>query len=388
MVHSAWKDHDRHLSGLVKAAAGELFEFIQKNPSATPNEVARVVEVLTNRYGSEAAASAFQALRNSREAMDLWGLLADPILVGPVEPAKVYATTAWAFHTKAVEGGLDPRAAFDRIVPALARHIAHPARQTVIQSARAAGTSWARVPTAKACEFCLMLASRGAVYESKKSALVVSGVKRNKRKAGERFHDNCHCVVIESHDDTDLPQIVRDLGDEWEQVSKDAAEKGVDVRGAWREHIRVTRPNGTALPERNGKLGKIVRAGKGRVFIPGGLFPEQHEVEAAKRVAAAGSTVRFRPLDNRPGKKNPDVEIDGEAWEIKSSKGNSKNTIANQFKRGKEQSNRLIIDLSRCGLDDEVAEGQALRRYRGQRKLVELIIVRKSGKLTRVSRPL
>ena len=42
-----------------------------------------------------------------------------------------------------------------------------------------------RIPSPGACDFCLMLASRGAIYLSRSSALV--------DKAGEPFHNNCRC---------------------------------------------------------------------------------------------------------------------------------------------------------------------------------------------------
>lgn len=70
-------------------------------------------------------------------------------------------------------------------------------RQTV--QANAAGDParpvYARHASANACTFCQMLATRGADYASKQSALrVVLG--RGTRKLGEKFHDWCRCTAV------------------------------------------------------------------------------------------------------------------------------------------------------------------------------------------------
>jgi hypothetical protein len=54
---------------------------------------------------------------------------------------------------------------------------------------------WARVPVGKTCAFCLMLASRGAVYESKAAA-------RGKRG---KYHGDCDCTPTPTFTGDDLP---------------------------------------------------------------------------------------------------------------------------------------------------------------------------------------
>lgn len=56
-----------------------------------------------------------------------------------------------------------------------------------------------REPEAGACKFCLMLASRGAVYLSSESASEVvgrNGRPRGTRKLGRAFHDSCRCRIV------------------------------------------------------------------------------------------------------------------------------------------------------------------------------------------------
>ncbi len=71
-----------------------------------------------------------------------------------------------------------------------------PYRQTMQNSAWASGAAWARVPSgSKTCAFCLMLASRGAVYHTSQSA-----------GEGHAYHGDCHCVPALVRDDRDFPE--------------------------------------------------------------------------------------------------------------------------------------------------------------------------------------
>jgi len=51
---------------------------------------------------------------------------------------------------------------------------------------------WSRVAVGDTCAFCMMLASRGAVYLSRESAL------------SRKFHDDCDCVVLPFADSGDI----------------------------------------------------------------------------------------------------------------------------------------------------------------------------------------
>lgn len=67
-------------------------------------------------------------------------------------------------------------------------------RDTVAVSSAKAGVRWARVPSGATCAWCLMLASRGAVYGSAASA-----------GDGVRYHGDCDCVPTPIRDSRDLP---------------------------------------------------------------------------------------------------------------------------------------------------------------------------------------
>lgn len=92
-----------------------------------------------------------------------------------------------------------------------------------------------------------MLASRGAVYTSRKTASTTSG-DRGSRPAGLSFHDRCSCHIVESHSDQDLPGIVHSLNAEWYDVTWDENGPVADQLGAWKKHVAETRPEKTTIP--------------------------------------------------------------------------------------------------------------------------------------------
>ncbi|MCG7439539.1 hypothetical protein [Corynebacterium freneyi] len=104
-------------------------------------------------------------------------------------------------------------AAKRRLSGVLNRLVAQPAHETVSEAALAAGNGFARVPEPGACDFCLMLASRGAAYTRE-------SVGRSKK-----FHDNCRCLGIEVTRPSDLPRINRELGELWRQAGDEEAFK-------------------------------------------------------------------------------------------------------------------------------------------------------------------
>lgn len=129
--------------------------------------------------------------------------------------------------------------------------------------------------------------------------------------------------------------------------------------------------------------------GSGRVFIPDVSVrdaPSEHEVLTALRLAETGTNVFFRIDSSDTGAKNPDAEMDEQIWEFKAPKGSTDNTVSDQFKRAGKQAQRLVLDLRRSGMDDAYGLAQAGRRFGGQSKIVDLIVITKDARLHRFSK--
>jgi len=136
-----------------------------------------------------------------------------------------------AFKT-AIAGGADTEAALrsmatqmggvaDRTVRAGDRDVVE---RTATEGRGVVG--WRRRLSGRACGFCAMLASRGAVYVSKASATVAS--------RGTRYHDHCHCWAEPLYRREQEPAEVRLLQAQWSRVT--AGHSGADARRVWRRH--------------------------------------------------------------------------------------------------------------------------------------------------------
>lgn len=92
---------------------------------------------------------------------------------------------------------------------------------------------WARVTDNDPCHFCAMLAARGAVYRSKKSATTGPDDL-------SKYHPGCHCQVVPVYSRTDFmnPE-ARRLAREWREVTRGTS--GAESLKAWRRHIEGQR---------------------------------------------------------------------------------------------------------------------------------------------------
>ena len=202
------------------------------------------------------------------------------------------------------------------------------------------------------------------------------------------IHPGCDCGQGPLPLDYDGGQVID--SDTLERVHDIVAQRyGVSDRGArspdYRDVLLVTEHGeyGPVLSFK-GVRGRRRASGKGSVTIPEGMpRPKPHEIRTAQALAAAGHEVVFRVPVNQKGVKNPDVDMDGQVWEFKAPEGGSeKNTISDQFKKARSQSRRLVIDLRRCKLSDPVACGQIERRFRGQSRIVEIMVIDHNGVIT------
>lgn len=126
--------------------------------------------------------------------------------------------------------------------------------------------------------------------------------------------------------------------------------------------------------------------GDGRVFIPAVSVrdaPSEHEVLTALRLAEEGVDVLFRIDSREEGVKNPDVEMNQQVWEFKAPTGQGKNTVDSQMKRAGKQTERLVLDLRRCELDDKKSIGDVRQGMQG-RHLTQVIVIDHAGNIVHI----
>ena len=175
----------------------------------------------------------------------------------PLPPRERLETTArWAAGSVLSRSSVSP---LDLLSGSMQRALFDESRRTVLDNAQAErGARWARHASANACEFCRMVATRGAVYASEASATRVGGRgvdvstnvgRRRGRRAGgrrsrgsqaigSRYHDHCRCIAVPVRPGTSYepPSYVEEWEAEYTRARK--AADGVDAKSilsAWRK---------------------------------------------------------------------------------------------------------------------------------------------------------
>lgn len=146
-----------------------------------------VVPALSDVYGDAAATVAAEWYEDLR-AREVGG--AFNAKLGATAPTgSVQGSVRWA----AAELFTDhPQTIMDVLGGAVQRHVLYAARETIARNVEfdPAKPRYAVVPTgANPCAWCTILASRGWVYSSKKTA-----------DAHSKYHDNCSCQAVPSWD--------------------------------------------------------------------------------------------------------------------------------------------------------------------------------------------
>ncbi len=174
---------------------------------------------ITATYGDISAASAIDFLESAAEAAGRPSAVIPMAAVAPDE--QVGSMMRWGLGPLWEETPR-PSMALKRLAGGAGRLSLQPGRNTVLDYVRRERIRWAFVPQGTAtCPFCLMLASRGAVYHTEQP----------------RYHEFCDCSITPIHEDQDVPQVNQDLEDEWRAVTAGAR----DQRAVWGKHIRETR---------------------------------------------------------------------------------------------------------------------------------------------------
>lgn len=183
---------------------------------------------LVQKYGAVAADAAVDHLIYSRSLEDelKWLPTPTPAEVASVEHAM--GVVKWA-----VGSGKSSKAALRKLEKSTTRLVLMPARETVWQATVRDGTLYARIPSPGSCSFCLLLASRGAVY-SRENVL--------SSKKMKVYHDNCRCLAVEAPGSSaedrfrHLPPINAQLHQLW-SANMDRRDPPKVQRDAWKSLI-------------------------------------------------------------------------------------------------------------------------------------------------------
>lgn len=261
---------------------------------------------------------------------------------------------------KLVKGG---DAAFARACGEYARNDAlRSLNETIISNVgrdSGKGVRFARVPTGfETCTFCIMLASRGAVYHTRKSA-------------GEfrHFHRNCDCKVVPGFEDDPMAVLVeghdpRDELRKWSRINgAEVVATGLYAKGgknitvesasidkrvsAARAAFRKTDRSAAAWRETVGKLIESFSS-SGKVTSEDFADPRGKELQVAGWLARHGIDSEFRNPDVHKSTdgNTSDLLLWDDTWDIKRVTSPNPKKIGSAIFSKKTQGPNFIVDLS------------------------------------------
>lgn len=173
------------LAGLVPALLAQAWPLLDlaNLRDTLPAFKAAVLAVVTH-YGRASAAAALEHYRAERLAAGVHTRVTLPMPPDPT-PDVVASAVDWALTD--LWGPPSPQveqASLAKLEGAVQRLVLDQGREAVLTAVHSdpQAKGWARIPNVGACSFCLMLASRGAVYKSESSAEF-------------QAHDHCECTA-------------------------------------------------------------------------------------------------------------------------------------------------------------------------------------------------
>jgi hypothetical protein len=216
--------------------------FRPANPGPSWRAVRMAAAALVRDRRGQSAVVAGRYYRQARTAASAAGRvrIASPMDLPEERLLANLDATGIGSYSRAVRAGATPTKGGDAAAVNLSgagtRLVLEGGRSVVAGTAKADSEAigWARVTDADPCSWCLMLASRGAVYRSAATA----GRLKNDRFVGDgqfKWHDHCGCSTVIVWDPQD-PVLDRadDLYDRWQSVTSGFS--GNDAVTAWRRY--------------------------------------------------------------------------------------------------------------------------------------------------------
>lgn len=370
---------NKKISDSAQEAAQEV---LQKIASA-PTEAARIalidelIPAVASQYSEQIAMAAAKWYEEVR---------ADAL---PDVDDGFEASLAQTYSKKAIveeihDHILSNRNKFDEaIVDAMDRWVKIPGRATIAENCKRDPKKprYALVPQGKTCAFCTMLAGRGFVYKSEKTA--------------HKMHNHCDCVACPEWDAN--PNKIRGynpdaLSDEWDKAKKIVWEKNkAEARKHGKDANEVFEPSmkeilaqlrkTPGLCSDGCKPVKNAKSSKGSINIPDGARVNSKEKRAMQWIAQSGHNITANPVKNIQNQKNPDFTIDKETWELKTISGNGKNTIDNALKHASKQSSNVILDITDSNMPRDLINTIVQKRLSREDTKLNCVCIIENGEI-------
>ena len=215
-----WENYISKLSGINTAAATKMQRYINENGMEDMDALIAYAYGLQTKYGEAAGALACQMYEEVARASGK-----------KIDDAEMAEAATYEETAEAINGTLKN---MNNTVPStVGRLVKQVAADTTLKNALRDGAQFAWIPSGDSCAFCIMLASNGWQYMSKKAL---------KNGHAEHIHANCTCEYaisfdknprVEGYDPNKYYEIYKDAdGGNWrDKVNSMRRMRYADVRG-------------------------------------------------------------------------------------------------------------------------------------------------------------
>ena len=113
-----------------------------------------------------------------------------------------------------------------------------------------------------------------------------------------------------------------------------------------------------------------------------GVSLQSHELDTILYLTKFGLDIELIRPSNIPHSHNPDLEMLGTIWEIKSPSNYNEKTIKKRFRKSKHQSGgRSIFDLRNIQNNSDKAKRFILELFFSTREMHRIILIEKDGRI-------
>ena len=215
--------------------------FKPANPGPSWQATRTAVAAMIAQQHARSAQLGVEFYRSQRRAAGLGTFTPQlPAALPDEQVLRTVDVTGIGTFQRSLRAGATPSQAVDRTAVTLsgsASRLALDGGRSVVVTAVQdddAAIGWLRITDADPCPWCLMMASRGAVYHSAASA----GAAKNSEFIGDgnfKWHDHCGCTAVPVFDHED-PRLAHadDLYEQWQRVT--AGHSGQDAVNTWRRY--------------------------------------------------------------------------------------------------------------------------------------------------------
>ena len=132
--------------------------------------------------------------------------------------------------------------------------------------------------------------------------------------------------------------------------------------------------------KKTAKLKSVTKSKYGHI-VSNGVMLEAHEYDTLLHLTTFGFDIEVINPVNTPKSNNPDIEMLGTIWEIKSPETTNKKTLKKRFHKASMQASNLIFDLRRVRKEDSIVEGDVLSRFDKNANVRRMLLIEKNGEV-------